>query len=82
MQDAQGTVTEQRQLYGRIKTADPRRRLTLLLEGMNFGKTYTLPPDLRSLRPAPRSQYHLRATGEVVVDPDFLATWIVEAPAA
>jgi len=37
----------------------------------------SLPPDLRSLKPAPAGEYRLRATGEIVRDPDYLATWVV-----
>jgi hypothetical protein len=78
VQDRRGKLLSRRQLHGRITHADPKRGLILQLEGSNLGGTYTLPPDLRSLKPAPPGEYRLRGTAEVVRDPDFLATWIVE----
>jgi hypothetical protein len=39
-----------------------------------------LPPDLSALRPAKPGEYRLRATGEVISDPDFITTWICKEP--
>ena len=39
------------------------------------GTDFTLPPDLNSTKRARQGEYKLRSTGEVVVNPDFLATW-------
>jgi hypothetical protein len=78
--DMRGIFLRQEQLHGRITLADANRGLTLRLEGPNVGKTYSLPPDLRSVKPAPPGEYRLRSTGEVVHDPDFLATWVIEQP--
>ena len=39
------------------------------------GTDFTLPPDLSSTKRARQGEYKLRSTGEVVVNPDFLATW-------
>jgi hypothetical protein len=75
--DARDNVLELEQLHGRIISADPARGLSLQLEGSRAGTTYQLPPDLRSLKPAPRGDYRLRSTGEVIHDPDFLATWVI-----
>jgi len=44
------------------------------------GSTFTIPPDLRSTRIAPPGEYRLRSTGEIVLDPDYLSTWIVNLP--
>ena len=38
-------------------------------------KLFTLPPELDRAEPG---EYRLRRTGEVVVDPDFLASWTIE----
>ncbi|GAB5895435.1 hypothetical protein [Mycolicibacterium mageritense] len=38
------------------------------------GETFTLPPAPESFSPAPPGEYRLRSTGEVVTDPDYLAT--------
>jgi hypothetical protein len=42
------------------------------------GEIFTLPPGLES---APPGEYRLHSTGEVVVDPDYLATWTIKPPA-
>ncbi len=80
VQDPRGSDVRLRQLHGRITSADPDHGLMIKLEGANDGETYTLPPDLRSLKPARPGEYRLRTTGEVVHDPDLLATWVVDQP--
>ena len=40
---------------------------------------FTLPPELERAEPG---EYRLRGTGEVVVDPDFLASWTIELASA
>lgn len=47
-------------------------KITIELEN---GVIRTIPADLRSTKPAPRGEYRLRSTGEIVVDPDLLSTW-------
>lgn len=42
------------------------------------GETFTLPPAPESFSPAPPGEYRLRSTGEIVTDPDYLATWTVD----
>ncbi len=56
-----GTVTEANENLIRIKQKD--------------GTDFTLPPDLSSTKRAWQGEYKLRSTGEIVVDPDYLATW-------
>lgn len=58
-----GIVTEANAELIRIKQAD--------------GTFFTLPPDLSSTKRARPGEYKLRSTGEIVVNPDFLATWNV-----
>ena len=81
-QDTRGTVLERRQFHGHIVSADPRSGITLMLAGAREGETYCLPPDLRSLNPARAGEYRLRGTQEIVRDPDYLATWVIEQPDA
>lgn len=33
-----------------------------------------------ALKVARRGEYRLKATGEILVDPDFVSTWVVSAP--
>ena len=67
---------EQKQFFGKVISADERG---VTVEKPD-GTLLNLPPDLRSTKIAPPGEYRLRSTGEVVVDPDFLATWNVTLP--
>jgi len=40
-----------------------------------------LPPDLRAFRKAEPGEYRLKSSDEVVVDPDYLASWTITRPA-
>ena len=71
----------QQQLFGVVTSADRGSGIALLLEGERAGETYRLPPDLGAFHPAPPGEYRLRATGEIVVDPDYLSTWSIDPPA-
>jgi hypothetical protein len=75
-----GSLSEQRQLFGYVRDADPEHGIELRLEGRHAGKTYRLPPDTRPLRAAPAGQYRLRSTGEFVSDPDYTCAWTIDAP--
>ena len=62
---------EQKQFYGRVTEANES---FIRIEQKN-GEMITIPPDLRSTERARPGEYKLRSTGEVVINPDFLATW-------
>ncbi|MBR6782605.1 MAG: hypothetical protein IKM33_05350 [Clostridia bacterium] len=64
---------EQKQFYGTVTEVGS----TLIRLRQKDGTEITLPPDLRSTKRARPGEYTLRSTGEVVVNPDFLATWNV-----
>lgn len=67
---------EQRQMWGTVIHFDPKK---IVIRQKN-GECFTLPPDLRSMEVAKPGLYRLRSTGEVVVNPDFLSTWICHQP--
>ena len=67
---------EQRQYWGTVIKSNED---TICIRQKN-GELFELPPDLSSTKPAPPGEYRLRSTGEVVVDPDFLSTWVVNRP--
>jgi hypothetical protein len=71
---------KQEQFFGVVLTASANDGITLQLEGKREGEIYQLPPDLRAFDPAPPGEYRLRSTGEVVVDPDYVASWTVDPP--
>jgi hypothetical protein len=81
-ESSDGSETGRRQLHGTVVSARPGVGVLLALKGEADGQSYNLPPDLRAFRRAAPGEYRLRATGEVVSNPDFLATWTVVAPDA
>ncbi len=62
---------EQKQFYGTVTEANE----TIIRVKQKDGTDFTLPPDLSSTKRARQGEYKLRSTGEIVVNPDFLATW-------
>lgn len=74
--DDNGTATTQVQFHGTIREADERG---ILLERHDTGERQWLPAELV---PAVRGEYRLHTTGEVVLDPDYLARWTMKPPVA
>ena len=62
---------EQKQFYGTVTEANEK----LIRMQRKDGTDFTLPPDLSATKRARQGEYKLRSTGEVVVNPDFPATW-------
>jgi hypothetical protein len=77
---APGEEDRLEQMHGVVVEADPEEGVEIALSGRRSGETYWLPPDLSAFEPAERGSYRLQSTGESVDDPDFVTTWIVEAP--
>lgn len=69
-------LIEQKQFYGTIVEAS---KTHIRFEGAD-GNTFALPPDLSAIKRARAGEYKLRSTGEVVVNPDFLTTWVYVYP--
>ena len=67
---------EQKQFYGTVIEATD----SIIRIKQKDGAEFTLPPDLSSTKKARPGEYKLRSTGEVVIDPDFLATWNLIRP--
>lgn len=63
------------QFYGVIASAVMGRGILLDLQGSRAGKQHMLPSATTALVPAQPGVYTLKATGEQVVDPDYLSTW-------
>lgn len=74
-EDKDGNVKERKQFWGTVTAADKKK---ILIEQKN-GEIFSLPPDLSAIKPAPEGEYRLHSTGEVVVNPDFLSTWVSES---
>lgn len=71
---------EQQQVHGIIVSADQSKGFVVELRGERQGETFKLPPDVRPFSDAHPGEYRLRSTGEVVINPDLLATWIIRKP--
>ena len=63
---------EQKQYWGTVIEANDRQ----IRFRQKNGDVFWLPPDLSSTKLAPKGEYRLRSTGEIVVDPDFTSVWI------
>ena len=73
--DSAQNIVSQDQFHGVVTAIDSVIHIRL-----STGADYTLPPDPASFFPATPGEYRLRATGEAVVDPNFTASWTVQAP--
>jgi hypothetical protein len=69
---------EQKQFHGNIVRINEHEGIVLQLHDSD--QEYKLPPDLNALQAAPKGEYRLRSTGEIVVDPDLLTTWTLNKP--
>ena len=72
-----GQVSELLQFHGRVVRANREEGIVVVNA---FGEELKLPPDGRAFVPADPGEYRLRSTGEVVVDPDYTATWTITPP--
>jgi hypothetical protein len=66
---SRGEVVREEQFHGLILEADQEG---LVVERADTGARIVLPPRLQA---AALGEYRLHSTGEVVRDPDYLATW-------
>jgi len=76
--DHDGNFIEQKQFHGNIVRINEPEGIIIKLHGS--GQEYKLPPDLNALHEAPKGEYRLRSTGEIVVDPDLLTIWTLNKP--
>jgi hypothetical protein len=67
----------QEQFFGVVEIADPERGIAVRLTPENGSELRWLPPETQNFYKAKPGHYRLRSTGEVVVDPDFTASWTV-----
>ena len=76
-----GAVIEQQQFFGQAVSVDSCKGILVALSGIRSGEHFNLPPDTRAIETAAPGEYRLRATGDVVVDPDYTAIFsIIKAP--
>jgi hypothetical protein len=70
------SVLQHVQFHGVIEDASELQGFAV--RRADTGGVEWLPPDMRAFQQAPPGEYMLRSTGEVVVDPDIVSSWIVE----
>ncbi|HET7464041.1 MAG TPA: hypothetical protein VFJ82_22485 [Longimicrobium sp.] len=68
------------QFHCRIARINPLEGI--VLERLDGGPTFNLPPALELLQPATLHEYRFNTTGEVVHDPDFELTMKIGVPPA
>ena len=73
-EDHAGRMIRQEQFLGIILKAGDAE---IVVERNDTRERMSLPPELM---PAGPGKYRLRSTGAVVVDPDYLATWVRREP--
>lgn len=74
-ENADGTVRERTQFFGRISSVSERELIVKLADGT----TRSLPPDVSALERARPGIYRLHSTNETVENPDYTAVWISRA---
>lgn len=75
--DSEGNCESQQQMHGLVKSASETDGILILLNGCFLGNEWKMPPDTSCINVAEPGEYNLKATGEVIKNPDFLCTWEV-----
>lgn len=73
--DKKGNTTEKKQYFGKIISFDLNVGLGILLNDTK--EIFYLPPDLSSIKKAPKGIYKLKSKDETAVCPDYISTWTV-----
>jgi hypothetical protein len=73
----EGAMVRRSQILGRVTVADRIRGICIRHE--HSGEETWFPPDTRGIESARRGEYKNRSTGEIVIDPDYLARWVVSS---
>jgi len=79
--DPAGQVEERAQMHGVVESAS-QQGIVLALKGERAGQSWTMPADPSAISPAQPGKYELPETGEIVENPDFICTWMVQKPNA
>jgi hypothetical protein len=74
--DDAGNVVHRVEITGTVLSIEP----LVAIDRGDGSEPFTLPPEPDAYEPAAPGEYRLQSTGDVV-DPDYLTTWTVTAPA-
>jgi hypothetical protein len=77
--DAAGQVEDSVQMHGVVESASGEG-IKLSLKGEREGQSWMMPADPSAISPAQPGRYQLPETGEIVENPDFICTWMVQKP--
>ena len=77
--DQAGQVENSVQMHGVVESA-AEDGITIALKGERAGQSWTMPADLSAISPAQPGRYQLPETGEIIENPDFICTWMVQKP--
>jgi hypothetical protein len=75
--DSEGNMLSRSQIFGLV-TAANREKGICIRDGQTSEEKW-FPPDTRGIKLAPAGEYRNRATGEVVIDPNYLGSWTIAA---
>ncbi len=75
--DSNGEVESQQQMHGLVKSVSAVDGILILLNGSFLGKEWQMPPDTSCIKVAEPGEYNLKASGEIIKNPDFLCNWEV-----
>ncbi|HWB24892.1 MAG TPA: hypothetical protein VG738_05400 [Chitinophagaceae bacterium] len=73
--DIDENIIERYQTHGKIISNGDKHGL--VIEKADGTGRFSIPPGINNLHAAPPGEYHIKTTGEVVVNTDFTTTWIV-----
>lgn len=74
--DKEENIIKTSQYVGKIIEADENQGI--VIEEKNSKEILAIPPQLSAIEIAKPGEYKLKSTGEIVVDPDLLSTWICD----
>ena len=75
--DDVGTVEHKSQRHGIITRVN---EAIIAVERQDTGEEFTLPADLSALTVAAPGEYHLKPSGDVVTNPDYLVIYTIGGP--
>ena len=68
------------QKHGVIAKVDRQDCIAVELRGSDLGECHWMPPQTSILQRAKPGTYRLKGSGDVIENPDYLATWVVTPP--
>ena len=75
--DDDENVLNREELHGYIVRINPEEGLVVRMEN---GEEFQLPHNVSALQKAEPGEYYLQSTEEVIIDPDYVAVWMIRVP--